>query len=70
MKLKEYAKLINTLAKRYPDVDVIYSCDDEGNAYSLVYYEPTPMIAEQDACGLSVKNADDELNKPNAVCIN
>jgi UDP-N-acetylglucosamine 2-epimerase len=41
MKLKDYAKSIAKLAKQYPNVEVVYSSDDEGNIYQKVNYDGT-----------------------------
>jgi len=41
MKLKDYAKLINDLAKIHPNAKVVYAIDDEGNGYNEVVYAPT-----------------------------
>jgi hypothetical protein len=40
MKLKEYAAKINELAQKYPDVNVMYMSDDEGNYCFPVRYSP------------------------------
>ena len=40
MKLKEYATKINALAKVYPDAELVYAIDDEGNAFFPVQFEP------------------------------
>ena len=44
MKLKEYAKVIAVLAEKYPNAKVIFSIDDEGNAYNEVFYHHIPKI--------------------------
>jgi len=43
MKLKDYATMISKLAKRYPNLEVVYAVDDEGNAYHPVVYAPSVM---------------------------
>ena len=75
MKLKEYAKLINNIAKRYPNLEVIYSKDDEGNDFQEVVYEPSigyfeegeytefDSIESDEQQFLNIKNC-------NAICIN
>ena len=40
MKLKEYAAVIATLAKKHPNLEVAYASDDEGNSYNYVSYQP------------------------------
>ena len=68
MKLKEYAKVIAVLAEKYPNAKVIFSIDDEGNAYNEVFYHPTPghfdNVMEFEPVG-DVKKV-----KVNAICIN
>lgn len=47
MKLKQYANTIAALAKKHPDLEVAYACDDEGNKFDYVRYSPqagTAMI--------------------------
>lgn len=63
MKLKQYANYINELAKKYPDVKVVYAADNEGNNFSKVYWEPTyghfdGNMFENNTCPI------------NAVCVN
>lgn len=41
MKMKQYAQLIIDIAKKYPDAEVLYSSDDEGNRFSTVVYAPS-----------------------------
>lgn len=41
MKLKQYANHINELAKKYPNAEVVYAADEEGNNFSNVFYEPS-----------------------------
>lgn len=43
MKLKDYATMISKLAKRYPNLEVVYAVDDEGNGYLPVVYAPSVM---------------------------
>lgn len=40
MKLKDYALVINALKEQNPDAEVIYSKDDEGNAFHSVVFLP------------------------------
>lgn len=64
MTIKEYAKVIARLAKKYPDAKVIYSVDDEGNAFNEVEYSPTPgRFARTGEFGSHVEPV-------NAICIN
>ena len=67
MKLKEYAKLINVLAEKYPDIDVVYSHDDEGNEFQMVNYQP----GIGHFTDLNYGRGEFEQKNPiNAICIN
>lgn len=49
MKFKEFLEKANELATNYPqslDMDIIYSIDDEGNAYHKVHSEPSLVQVE------------------------
>lgn len=41
MKIEQYAKLINEIAKKHPDAEVLYSSDDEGRHFDKVHYMPS-----------------------------
>ena len=67
MTLKHYKKLIDNLVKRgHGDLQVVYSCDDEGNRYSYVLYAPDV----QNAADLELGGRMDPANPPKVVCIN
>jgi len=66
MLLKQYAQIITKLAKEHPDAEVIYSIDDEGNAYNRVYFAPT--LGQWNESSNEFDN--DEKKKVTAVCIN
>ena len=76
MKLKEYAELINKIANRYPNLEVIYSKDDEGNDFQEVIYEPSiGYFEDNEYSAFSNSITTDEnviLNEEscNAICIN
>lgn len=40
MKLKDYISHLQKIAKNHPDLEVVYSADDEGNSYGAVHYSP------------------------------
>ena len=66
MTLKKYINDLQKWANEYPDLQVVYSCDEEGNRFSPVFY--SPVVGE-------FKNGnefDTEFSggKPNAICIN
>lgn len=66
MTLREYRETLNNFIKENPkalDMEVIYSQDDEGNAFYPVIY--TPCLKRYNGYG---EIADDE--NPNTVCIN
>lgn len=78
MKLKEYAEEMIKLAKLYPDIDLVYSIDDEGNAYHQVNWLPSiGCYNSEDYEFLSENYFDDpdygyedQEYEINAICIN
>lgn len=54
MKLKEYAKTIQQLAQEHPNMEVVYSSDDEGNSFNKIYFTPSVI----------------EIHGEKVVCIN
>ena len=67
MTLKHYKKLIDNLVKRgHGDLQVVYSCDDEGNQYNSVVFAP----AIQNTADLNLGGRFDPVNPPKVVCIN
>jgi hypothetical protein len=78
MKLKEYIKGLKDIEKKHPDLEVVYSIDDEGNDYSKVYFSPTLGCFKEEGYGSEFlaegefddwKDEQDDL-VVNAVCIN
>ena len=69
MKLKTFAENINKLAEKYPDLEVIYSSDDEGNYFDIVKFEPT-LGEYNDREFYCYHELDQEEIKINAICIN
>ena len=74
MKLKEYIEQLQAVEKEHPDLEVIYSADDEGNSFDRVYFAPTlghftdnREFYAEDELG---DYADEEPLEINAVCIN
>lgn len=66
MKLKEYAKKIAALAEKYPDFEVLYAIDDEGNAYMPVVHSPEVGQLDEDEWF----DPDAKASDRNAICIN
>ena len=54
MKLKEYAAVIATLAKKHPNLEVAYASDEEGNSYDYVRYNPGVNDVEIDGENVTV----------------
>jgi len=54
MKLKDYAAVIATLAKKHPNLEVAYASDDEGNRYGYVNYMPSVSHTEIDGENVTV----------------
>ena len=64
MKLKEYIKKLEKIAKKNPNALVITSSDDEGNDFHEVVFDPT-------LGNFKDREFDPESGeKPNAVCLN
>jgi len=70
MKLKEYADQIAKLAKDYPNVDVCYSIDDEGNEFRPVYYHAAVGMWVSNEFYPKAEAKQIEGSFINAVCIN
>jgi len=41
MKIEQYKEFINKIAKEHPNVEVLYSIDDEGNDFRKVNFAPS-----------------------------
>ena len=60
MRLKEYINYLNEIVKKDKkalNLEVVYSCDDEGNRFDSVHYAP------------SIQDDLEDFNKP-IICIN
>jgi len=72
MKLRKFAEHINNIAITYPNAEVLYSIDDEGNQYNVCCNEPCmcriPDNSSNYDVDVSFSIGSDE--KFNAVCIN
>jgi hypothetical protein len=70
MKLRVYAKVIEALAKKYPDVDVVYARDEEGNGFSKAHY--APVAGRFNEVDNSFFNIDADINPDdiNCICLN
>jgi len=62
--LEQYIQMLIGYYKKYPNVKLIYSIDDEGNEHKEVIFLPTIGIYD----GESFKPI--EKGNPNAICIN
>ena len=69
MKLKEYFSHLAILARAYPDARVVYSCDDEGNVFSPVYYHPSKGVMVDETEFNAIKSYKKGM-KVDTVCIN
>jgi len=63
MTLKDYARKINELAKKFPDAIIVYGKDDEGNSFHEVCFDPSPGHFEG-------RNFESNKAEINSVCIN
>ncbi len=67
MKASDMISKLTELKKKYGDLNLVYSADDEGNYFNSVFYEPTPGMFNIDT------NSFEELGrkgKPTHICIN
>jgi hypothetical protein len=65
MTLKEYSNKIRNLARKFPDAEVVYASDEEGNTFTKLYYEPTVGIFKDNGF-----YGTKDPKVVNAVCIN
>ena len=69
MKLKEYIEVLTDIERTHPNAKLIFSCDDEGNRFSEVHYQPA--LGYYDGCDWETEGELEETgSKVNAVCIN
>ena len=65
MKLDNYAIIINKLLEKYPDAEMVYSIDDEGNEFNPINFPPIAGNYDRE------KGNFNSIVKPiNAVCVN
>lgn len=75
MKLKNYIQHLEALLEKYPDADVIYAEDDEGNGYREIGFEPSPGFFKEGEFTSEARFNEffDEYEKRlevNVVCVN
>lgn len=70
MKLKDYAARIAELAKKYPNVEVVYSSDDEGNSFQKVNFLPDAGRFRGGQWTTEWDLGENGKKKINAVCLN
>jgi hypothetical protein len=69
MTLKEYISELQKIEEKYPDIQLVYSSDAEGNRFEEVFY--TPSLGHfEDAEFIEKDSEDFEDREINAVCIN
>ena len=74
MKISEIVEKLEKIKEEYGDLDLVYSVDDEGNAYHKVYYTATPGYWDNEY-GEWINKEDEEYweergKKVNSVCVN
>lgn len=70
MKLKEYIKVLNEIVESNPaakEFEVVYSCDDEGNAFCPVNFAPSTGEYMADS---QLFEATRTVEDHNAICVN
>jgi len=69
MKISRLIRRLTQLEKEHGNIDIIYAADDEGNNYSEVHYDASPVwYLETDAVSLDSEFKVDGMKK--VVCIN
>jgi len=70
MKLKDYIKGLQELIKDNPaskEYEVVYACDDEGNAYCQVHFLPSIGEWNEESQSFHVTRTPEDYN---AICLN
>ena len=70
MKLTQFINQLKEVKKKHGNIKVIYSSDDEGNAYHQIYFAPTPIEVKKFMDYMSDEDFDRESENINAVIIN
>lgn len=62
MKLSQHVRALQKLLKEYGDMDVVYSVDDEGNAFRKIWWSPSlGYYCERDSEYISEENFREEF---------
>lgn len=64
MKLKDYIKSLQKLAKKCPEAECFYSIDEEGNGYESVYFGPSIQYTNKDKANTGRLDGLDMNDKP------
>ena len=68
MKLGEYLEKLQALATIYgPNIELIYSQDEEGNYFDYLHIDPEPVYYDNQLH--EIHELDDEY-QTNAICVN
>jgi len=73
MKLSTYIESLEDALKKYGDLEVVYSSDDEGNSFDKINFSPsTGHFFSEDREWISEDDIlDDDLDfEINSVCVN
>lgn len=75
MKIKDYIKDLQKWAEKYPNAEVVYAADDEGNSYHSVNWTGTPGMFHDDSFYQDddkdyFEESTEEKFEINAICIN
>jgi len=63
MKLSQYIKSLQETKKKHGDLEVVYSKDDEGNAFGKIVYAPS-------VGKFSNREFEQTEDNPDSVCVN
>ena len=67
MKIKQYTKALQEIAKKNPDAIVICASDEEGNSYNPVIFQPSVFYYSKEDQSISDVQYDGYVE---AVCLN
>ena len=73
MKLRKFLNNIDNLVKEYPEIleyEVVYSEDEEGNGFNIIYYEPSIGVYNKQDKEFYLGEMELSQNDIKVICIN
>ena len=71
MKLSQYIKKLQAIEKKYPDINVVFAADEEGNSFHELTF--TPSVGDFNGSDFINDDGTEEFTNNyeiNAVCLN